>query len=129
MFNTDEIVVVSGTALPLVRESVHPRKTYKRENIIHNTQQTKTKRYDTNNINNTMETPAVPLSSFKVPEVGGKFVDKECIHRYVYACNHIKFTNRSITPTSESNKTKIGFDCKHVGCLFGLFFCEIGQEW
>ena len=31
----------------------------------------------------------------KVPEVGDKFVDKECIHRYV--CNYIKFTNRNIT--------------------------------
>ena len=96
MFNTDEIVVVSGTALPLVRESVHPRKTYKRENIIHNTQQTKTKRYDTSNINNTTETPAAPLSSFKVPEVGDKFVGKECIHRYIYS--YIKLTNRNIIP-------------------------------
>ena len=105
MFNIDEIVV-SATTLPLVRDSVHPRKAYKerKEKTFH-PQHTTSKGYDTNNINNTMETPAVPLSSFKVPEVGDKSIDKECIHRYV--CNYIKFTNRNITPTSKnSNKTK-----------------------
>ena len=54
-----------------------------------------------------MEIPAVPLNSFKVPEVGDKFANKECIHRYV--SNYIKLTNRNITPTSKNNKTRIIF--------------------
>ena len=63
-----------------------------------------------------METPAAPLSSFKVPEVGDKFIDKECIHRYVY--DYIRFTNRNIAPTSENNKTRIGlFVSMRDACL------------
>ena len=33
-----------------------------------------------------------------------------------------------IIPTSENNKTRIGFDCKHVGCLFGLFFVKLAKN-
>ena len=73
-----------------------------------------------------MEAPAVPLSSFKVPEVGDKFVDNECIHRYVY--DYIRLTNRNITPTSENNKTRTRFVCKHAGCLFDLFFVKNGES-
>ena len=66
------------------------------KSIIHSTQhQARTQRGTTNNINNSMETPAAPLSSFKVPEVGDKFINKECIHRYIY--DYISFTNRNIT--------------------------------
>ena len=69
-----------------------------------------------------METLATPLSSFKVPEVGDKFIDKECIQRYVY--DYIRFTNRNIAPTSENNRTRIRFACKHEGCLFDLLFMK-----
>ena len=69
-----------------------------------------------------METPAAPLSSFKVPEVGDKFINKECIHRYVY--DYIRFTSRNIAPTSENNRTRIRFSCKHEGFLFDLLFMK-----
>ena len=90
----------------------------KKHHSQHTTPSKSTKRYDTNNINNSTETPAAPLSSFKVPEVGDKFIDKECIHRYVY--DYIRFTNRNIA-LSENNKTRIRFACKYEGCLFDFF--------
>ena len=80
---------------PFSFEKNHPQNTISSKN---------TKRYDTNNINNSMDTPVAPLSSFKAPEVGDKFIDKECIHRYAY--DYIMLTNRNIAPTSENNKTK-----------------------
>ena len=54
--------------------------------------------------------------------MGDKFIDKECIHRYVY--DYIRFTNRNIASTSESNKKRIKFACKHEGCLFDLLFMK-----
>ena len=74
-----------------------------------------------------METLAAPLNSFKVPEVGDMFIDKECIHRYVY--DYIRFTNRNIAPTSENNKARIRFSCKHEGCLFDLLFMRLVKKW
>ena len=58
--------------------------------------------------------------------MGDKFVDKECIHGYVYY--YIKFTNRNITPTNESNKTKTRFACKHVRCLSDLLFVKLAKN-
>ena len=94
----------------------------KKHHPQHTTPSKNTKRYNKNNINNSMETPAAPLSSFNDPEVGDKFIDKECIHRYV--CEYIRFTNRNIAPTSENNKARIRFACKHEGCLFDLLFMK-----
>ena len=78
MFSIDEIVV-SVTTLPLVRESVHSRKSIQKENKTflfekhhqqHTTPNKNKEIYDTSNIDNTMETLAAQLSSFKVPRSG-----------------------------------------------------------
>ena len=54
--------------------------------------------------------------------MGDKFIDNEYIHRYAY--DYIKLTSRNIAPTSENNKARIRFACKHDGCLFDLLFMK-----
>ena len=64
------------------------------------------------------------ISAFQLPKEGDKFQSKECIHNYV--CDLIKFTCRNVCPTSENNKKRIRFACKHDGCLFSLLFvCSV----
>ena len=66
--------------------------------------------------------PAAPLSCFRTPRTGDKFIDKDYIRKYVY--DLIQFTNRNIVSTSENNRKRIRFACKHEGCPFDLLFIK-----
>ena len=76
------------------------------------------------NFNKIIMTTTSEVSAFQLPKEGDKFQSKECIHNYV--CDLIKFTCRNVCPTSENNKKRIRFACKHDGCLFSLLFvCSV----
>ena len=105
MFNIESLLLHQPPPCNLSVKSVQEKQkkrekkkhfSFEKHHPQHTAPSKNTKRYNTNNISNSMETPAAPLSSFKVPEVGDKFIDKECIHRYVY--DYIRFTSRNIAP-------------------------------
>ena len=100
MSSIDEIVVVSGTALPLVRESVNPRKTNKNKEIRHKQH----RQYNGDTCSTTKQ--------FQCPR-SGRQVHWKGVHPQIRLLLHQVHKQKHI-PTSVNNKTKIGFACKLV---------------